>query len=531
MNKKQIGIGAVTVAAVVVVGGSIYFYSDNGVKEWSEKVSMRGIVDEDDVAHVALSNGKVVTVEDAQDVLLSSDEKKLIVMDTDRNLYVSDLDGKNKKKIAEDCVMAYNNVGRFFTYAADDLYYGYASIETGESLGDETISVYWPKNEGKNDIIYYIDTEDEELKAWNGDKDKTICEINNAEDSMILSVNEKGNVIYATNDGEKTKVYVTKGNDSEKLCSIKTDGRYSNINNITGTNIGFLMLSNDKHTGYYLDQKQNIHELDLDNDIVSVYTKDTNIKNITKPSDEYYLITTDDYGYYYNNYYFNSSYMEEDDYIEYQVAFVDKKYNTEEIIDDLKGAFISNGYLYYIDKHDKLYEAKLNGSRITNKKEIDDDVTAIDSTSGNGYIYYVKNVSEEGLEDLYVFKHGNEAKKICNNVESYKSIYNTSNPQYDLKFGSDNHSTIYFFKNKKDDRHTSSRDTVTLCKYSFGDKDYEKIDNKVMLNNTLVDNRNLSDITKITYCKLHEHNDEYSLDYCVYDGKKTKVLEEDIKLK
>ena len=75
MNKKQIGIGAVAVAAVVVVGGSIYFYSDNGVKEWSEKVSMRGIVDEDDVAHVALSNGKVVTVEDAQDVLVSSDEK------------------------------------------------------------------------------------------------------------------------------------------------------------------------------------------------------------------------------------------------------------------------------------------------------------------------------------------------------------------------------------------------------------------------------------------------------------------------
>ena len=534
MNKKQIGlIGVAAVATVAVLGGIICISSNSGSKEWSQKVSMRGVVDEDDVAHVALSNGKIVTVDDAMDVVLSNDERKLIVLDKDQNLYVSDLKGENKKKIDKDCLMIYDNSGKFITYASEGMRFSYACIETGKKLDCEPEFVYWPINDGNNDIIYFVDSDDEELKAWNGSKDITICEIDDAEYTRILSVNEKGNVIYASCNDDKAKVYITKGSNSEKLCSINMEGRYSNIymNNILGTNTGFLMASNDKHSGYFLDEKQKLHELDLDNDIVNVYTKNTDIKNTTDTAKEYYLVTTDDYDEYNNNYHSRSALMNEDDYLEYQVTYVDKKYNTKEIIDDLKGAFISNGYLYYIDKHGNLYEAKLNGSRIKNEKEIDDDVVAIDPTSGNGYIYYVKNASDDGLQDLYVVKHGSEAKKICGNVESYKSAYNSSYPAYDLKFASDNHSTIYFFKNRKEDRNYSSHDTMTLCKYSFGDKEYEKIDNKVLLNNTLVDNRNLSDISRITYCKQHEHDGKYSLDYCVYDGKKTKVLEEDIKLK
>ena len=79
MNKKQIGlIGVAAVATVAVVGGIICISSKSGSQEWSEKVSMRGIVDEDDVAHVALSNGKIVTVDDAMELVGDPNHKKEI---------------------------------------------------------------------------------------------------------------------------------------------------------------------------------------------------------------------------------------------------------------------------------------------------------------------------------------------------------------------------------------------------------------------------------------------------------------------
>ena len=534
MNKKQIGlIGVAVVAAVSVIGGIFYIYSNNSSKEWGRKIGIKGIVDADDVGHVALSNGEVVTVEDAMEVVLSSDEKKLIVLDKDQSLYASDLDGKNKKEIADDCLMVYNNSDDFVEYIIGGLNCAYASIETGETLESKPQYVYWVQNEDKNDILYYIDFEDNELKAWNGNKAITICEVDDAEFTSILSVDEKGNVIYACCDDDKAKVYITKGNEPQKLCSIEIENKYSYIymNGITGTNTGFIMASNDDHTGYYLDEKHKLHELDLDNEIVNVYTKNSIIQNISKPANEYYLVTTDDYDEYENNYYRRSALMDEDDYIEFQVTYVDNKCNTKEIVEDLKGATISNGYLYYVDKHGRLYEAKLNGAKINSKKEIDDGVAAIDPTSGNGYIYYVKNVSDEGLEDLYVVKHGSEAKKICDNVESYKSLYNMSYPDYDVKYASDNHSTIYFAKNRKEDKIYSHNDTVTLCKYTYGDKNYEKIDNKVLLNCFSVDNYNIGDISRINYCKQYERDGKRSVDYCVYDGEKKAVLEEDIKLK
>ena len=173
---------------------------------------------------------------------------------------------------------------------------------------------------------------------------------------------------------------------------------------------------------------------------------------------------------------------------------------------------------------------ELDGDSIKKAKVIDEDVTYLNDSGLNGYVYYFKNKGDDGLSDLYAYKHGNKPERIEKNVRplndyaSYNYDGNMStrtNPTGD---------TVYFYRDVEqigDENEYMGE----LCKYTYGE-DIEEIDDNVFIYYTFSPNY-ASDCTKdFTYLVVKSNHEGYAnVCYCYYDGEESYVLDKDFEIR
>jgi len=188
---------------------------------------------------------------------------------------------------------------------------------------------------------------------------------------------------------------------------------------------------------------------------------------------------------------------------------------------------IYDNSLYFVDEDSNLKTAKIAEATLSNEEKITGDVEILDTTSNNGYIYFIKDYSstdETGI--LYAYKKGVAPVKIASDVTCWK--YESFGYINGLKKNPDG-KTIYFYKDSTDIKDTYSSYAV-LYKYTYGDTEPTKITSDVVIGSInsgytsgVIDNNSF------IYLKYSSVNDEKIIgDWYYFNGTDSTKMAADV---
>ncbi|MCR4762598.1 MAG: hypothetical protein K5696_03635 [Lachnospiraceae bacterium] len=496
-------LAAVAVVALVLLLGRLLADSLPGGGKDAQAVPLWACVDGQDTAYIQFANGKHSRIEDAESAAVTPDRKLVVVLDTAKDLYVTDAGLKNKTPVAEE-VDYFNIHDRVITYRAKDGTYLYrCDKKESVRLSKEDCDGFCFSEKGGN-LLYgmgssiYLLTDSMKEPEKIGKFD---------EDWKPLYLSDDGSVAYWALDTGNSEgrdntyeIYSFRKGERNKVC--KYDAVFfPNLMFNKSQSYGILA-QHDRESLYVLDKKGNAVKVGFGNPLDLrkgyIYTAKTSFYEDESSS--------------FPGMYFA---VQGNDDKTSRLYYVDKKGEREKVMSDIEGDWcVADGYLYYMTD-DELHCAKLNGESVTKDERIAADIDRWLSAR-DGYIYYVRDIEKDknGNEfgTVYVYKKGKKTVKVSSDVWLKEAFFSPDGK------------TVYFFKDPN-----KYYDNATLYRSEFGRKTAVRIADSVCLSG-------ISDGTGNTYENLlgdrftfYREIDKQDYHWMFYNGKEAFSMVEGLR--
>ncbi len=338
------------------------------------------------------SNDKEETeklVSDVDDYYFTEDDKYVIALDDDDNLYSYDF-GKEKEKLDTDVSYIYDYTNEKIVYSKDDTVYVRslkAKKDDKNKITDDYKRDLQFSEDGKN--VLYVNG-DGELMSYSISK-KENTKIAGDVSSYYCDEKSCNKLYYVVSDGG-SNLYYYNGKESSKVAS---DISTVMAVDVDSQKVVYTKVDDNKYTLYYQNGTKDAAKIEGDLDSVSSV-------RMYEGKGIYYVNSEDELR-----------------YVKISGAKVSDPKTVEDEIETTLNSKL-NGYFFVADV-DKNGNGTLYFASNGKAKEIDTDVSYISlSTSKDGKkVYYLKDYKTTG--DLYVTS-GGKGKKIESDVRTYSVI-------------------------------------------------------------------------------------------------------------
>ncbi len=522
-GKKKIGlILGISISAVLVVVISVISMYFMFFKESACKLGVSAYISSDGTAYLCYDNGKTVKIKgDIEDAYITPDRKKIIVIEDEGDIYWTDAKKKEKHKIAEadkDTIFWLESVtNKFVAFGSEEndteIYFRYdfeidetvVITSFDESDDDDdceyTSSVAYPDiddisfliaKDGKINILSSKMSEPECIEKYSSDKQIYLLGISADGDLAAWEEIKDGKsslIVYRNGETEKL--------DSEELqeyndrfeIEISPDGS-------TAVIIGF-----DKTI---FIQEDNVQKVSLPDNVEhgNIYTSNGEILALDHNASKA------------NGYYVNvEDSVDSEGYSLCSVYYINfEDGERTKLISKIYMALYADNQIVYLDEDENLNISEIDtkSMELGEESRISNEVYNLAGTTE--HIYYIKNLSDDGTFDLYMY-----------DVEKQDSEKLDSNADYNI-YTDVNGKMVYYFTDVVYGDN-SQIDYGTLKCYNSKTEEIQKISDDVVTK-SLTSNLlwNAIDCKSLWFEKYVEPTDRgYVFNVCHYNGKKVSA--------
>ena len=406
--KRKLRLLLVAALAVVVVGVILLVtlgkgQSSGGTKsDLNRRTSVAAFIDEDGVAWIPCSDGSCIKVKEKDEIAsacLTPDEKRVVVLTEEGELYIANKDLSKKETVAKDAYSAVFVTDDGFFYVTDnDRLYRY-SFKSG-SAAKMTNDV-----DDVRDVAFAQDgcgllyLRDGKLYILTAGAEEPVKIANTDKDTQPLYLSDDGKTALW---GEKTDsgaytIYLWEKEEKRKLG--KVDGR-SMDSVVSADQKLFLFWGNGDTGSVLLWEKGKEEGVKVKLDVgwtMKAYTPSGPLEQSSGVK-ELYLSASGDEG--------------------YTVYRVDLAGEKEKLFSKAYDWTVLDGRFYWVKQDGTLLSGKLKGDEITEETELDEDVTRLWMPYGGKHLFYLKG--EDRDCELYCYKSGEKAPvKVDSDVYGY----------------------------------------------------------------------------------------------------------------
>ena len=448
-------------------------------------------VDEDGKAYIPTMDGKTIEISgDIQKAAMTPDRKRIVVLQENGTLYITDSGQKDKNKIARD-VQGFGIVqDEGFCYADEDgkthryLFKDESDVNLGEISRSKCSDI--------NFHIAYVN--DKGVYLLSGDSDEKVKLGNYKGSCSILAVNDDGRTVYwedvlAEGNKHETNVYKNVGEEKTKIGTFTTGENYYSSTFVTqNLDQSYAVIYKPDTEGIYIVSGEDAVKVKLTPQY-GIYTENTAVAIDSADSfSELYTLTADG-----------------------ELYCIDPEGEKEEILSDVTDFGIEDHILYYLDTDEQLRRAEVSGTEITNDEKIAKNVSGI-LNHLNGYVYFYKAEDSEDGADLYVYKEGKNQLHIASDVYTNYTRY------------TEDQKTIFYLKDYDSDTMAGK-----LYSYSYGDKEDQKIASEVRYGSFYSSGIRYIDEHSLIYRKYQYEEDGTTVyDWYYYNGRKSDKFAKEV---
>lgn len=426
-------------------------------------------VDEDNVAALVCDSGKVLTIPDVKDALVTRDRNNLIWLSTDGILnrvpfHAEKTDLSKSELIAEDVeeLLALSNTGACFRNKDDETF---RFLFTDKSLIKFSKEVSTVVSNANTDLFYALNGKLYYL-AHESENSESIGSFKGSVNLRPISEDTSELIWIDCDDLAQTDtVYYFNGTDNEKLFETENHGYGSGVVVEKSPSGDYVAIYSyyDSHLLLRAPGKDFVM-VDLKDEIeFNIYSKDSALSDTSSKIDGVYAATSTD-GY-------NTVYW---------VSFDGDR---EKVLSKVISFGVSQGFLYYLNEENTLYKATAGGATIGEGERIATEVD--DFAVSNGYLYYMKDTEEKddsyfiGSGTLYAYPPKASAPvRVASDVYArYYSYYSWPDSVNNCLFIADDGKTVLYLKNPEEHDYFTYG---SLYRYTSGAKEPERIMSDVL---------------------------------------------------
>lgn len=452
VKKKSLIILVAVLAALIVVGSFLLVKGKGGTTATgTDNVAIKAKITTDGTAYIPLYNGKTIEIQgDVQKAWLTKNKKRVITLQKDGTLYVTDLNQSEKNVIADNAtdIISVRDDGIIYEDEAQKAYRvvfkDFSVVELGEDISvvvaSHTLSALYAT--GKGDIYILaadkneankVDTFDYQVRLKDISDDGKLAVWTDKKGSdyrVVLNVSGESTTlgkVTPTYSQDYTSVFFTKDQKMAVISSslsdhlwIKQEGK-----DVVDVNLGATLATN------------------------AVYTQDGDLSESNATS-------------------ISALYVKTEGNSEGNLYRITLTGERDRVVSGVGNFEVIEGKVFYTNADDNLYYAQLNGTDLKEEEKIASDVSLFEVEGNGKYVYYVKDSGA-----LYCYKTGEkEPVKIAAEVATLYGIITYN------RYSADG-STVFYYTELEDIKETYD-DYGTLMMWSYGESESTKISSEVL---------------------------------------------------
>ncbi len=490
--------GGVALLAVIALVLVLVLGSGGGGSAIGKHNAVYAMINEDGTAFLPLMNGKTVTVKgEVQRAAVTADRKHVIVLDEDKNLYITDVKQNGKTKVSEEAESFSNVRDTGFFFISDGICYRYSfagggSVELGKA-GDMVVA--------RDSLSALYSTEDGKVFRLPGDEQEPERLGSSSGSIRLCGISNDGSIaVWSAADNNEITIYLNEGEERSTLG--KVSGRYSYTGALFSEDQQLLFIYNFYGEQVWLKrpgQEAVRVKLGAEPDGGAVYSKNGYLTlDEGAKLEELYFSTEADEG--------------------INVYWISTEGERERILSGVNDYAVADGRIVYLNEDNELYYADVAGEKLSKEKKIAGDVDMFELSLNGQYVYYIKDYEDrDEIGNLYCYKLGaKEPVKVASDV-----------PIDGIIFSTDGAGVVFF----KEMEFSSGLRQGTLMAWSYQSGERIKIADEVVSRSVTSGLWTASiDLKSFTYMKNGEtdKNGKVTGDWYYYNGKEATRIAADV---